>query len=27
MTKKSGSTHRRILESGLDIVSERGLAG
>jgi AcrR family transcriptional regulator len=27
MTKKSGSTHRRILESGLEIVSERGLAG
>lgn len=27
MAKRSGSTHRRILESGLQIVSERGLAG
>ena len=27
MAKKSESTHSRILESGLEIVSERGLAG
>lgn len=27
MTERSESTHRRILESGLEIVSKRGLAG
>jgi AcrR family transcriptional regulator len=27
MAKRSESTHRRILESGLEMVSERGLAG